>query len=560
MIYNKSLFGVSCLIAFGLLISSCAGLPPPQDAVQRTGQPTRTDREPSRQPQQQDLSLPVRFQQPSYVTKDYTLEKGGGLAPSDLSMKVGADIKTMSGPVALREIMKRLASLKDMSLSWDSDVNQDALVDVHIRAEDDYFQSINNLLWQLDYYHEVRGNTILIKYMKSQTFHLAMPFMVNNFSVAVGGDVLGSSGGQGEGGGNNVKGNVQLNSEISKVPAESVAIDVWRNIQTNLDKILELGTVTPAMLVKTEIAEATGTAPQAPSPPPTQSSAAPRKGYYTIDKPVGLITVTAPPFMLEKIAQYLERLKKELYRQVSIEAKIVEVNLSDGSKKGIDWSKLLDSLPITANVEFGTGGTSGQVYPSEGTKFISKISLNSTSFDILIQALEEQGETRVLSNPRLSVMNGQPALISIGENVAYIDKVESTSDLGVITYSVSTSSVMSGLAMAVVPTIMEGGEIVMQLTPVTSQLQKIESKSFGGAAGTEVGLPTVKLRELNTTVRVKDGEMLVVGGLIDNYDETTQKKVPFLGDLPLVGVVFKSDVKQKTQRELIILLQSKIIS
>jgi len=115
--------------------------------------------------------------------------------------------------------------------------------------------------------------------------------------------------------------------------------------------------------------------------------------------------------------------------------------------------------------------------------------------------------------------------------------------------------------MGVVPNIMEGGEIVMQLTPVTSQLDgEILYKSFGGAAGTEVGLPKIKLRELNTTVRVKDGEMLVVGGLIDTNDETTQKKVPFLGDLPLVGIIFKSDVKQKTQRELVILLQSKIIS
>ena len=157
-------------------------------------------------------------------------------------------------------------------------------------------------------------------------------------------------------------------------------------------------------------------------------------------------------------------------------------------------------------------------------------------------------------------MNGQPAFISIGESATYIDSVTSNVDEGVITTSVTTSKVMSGLGMGVIATIMENDEIILSITPVTSNLQgdEIEYKDFGLNT---VGLPVISVKELNTVVRVTDGNVLVIGGLIDKVDSTRTKSVPVLSKIPILGKwFFTYESKRKARQELIIVLRPKIIS
>jgi general secretion pathway protein D/MSHA biogenesis protein MshL len=155
-------------------------------------------------------------------------------------------------------------------------------------------------------------------------------------------------------------------------------------------------------------------------------------------------------------------------------------------------------------------------------------------------------------------MNGQPAMISVGENVTYVDSVESTNNEGIVSFTINTSSVMSGLGLGVIATIMENDEIILSITPVTTSLtQPIEYKTFGV---NQVGLPVVNLREMNTIVRVRDGEMLVVGGLIDQKSTYGNDKVAGLGDIPFAGKLFRSDGTNSAKKELIILMRPKIIS
>ncbi|HSR36650.1 MAG TPA: type II and III secretion system protein, partial [Desulfurivibrionaceae bacterium] len=137
--------------------------------------------------------MPVRFQQPSYVLKESTSGSQLGLGETaEIKIPVGADISSTTGPVALRDILKRLAALKKMKVSWASDVDQSAMVDVDIKAEDDFFDAIDNILRQVDYYHEVKGNTIVVQYRQTKKFHVAMPFTKSTYETGVGGDVLGS--------------------------------------------------------------------------------------------------------------------------------------------------------------------------------------------------------------------------------------------------------------------------------------------------------------------------------------------------------------------------------
>ncbi len=499
--------------------------------------------------------LPVRYQNPTYMLGETSTQNIGTGGAEGLTIPVGADISSNTGPVALRDIMKRLAALKGMNISWASDVDQMAMVDVDIRAEDDFFRSLENILRQKDYFHEVQGNTIVVKYRETRKFHVAMPFLKSSYNTGVGGDVLG--GGTTTSG---LKGNIQLTSEKND-------FDIWANISKNLDQMLDIWEET--VTSPTEVASAAGAAPQTTTPPKQPTTTTKRnvqegKGYYSIDKPIGLITVTAPRPLVEKIAVYLDNLKTELYRQISIEAKIVEVSIDNTESRGIDWTNFLSGK----NVDFTLFGPNGIIYDAEtanrGGRVVSKVALaaGANPFSLALNFLDTQGNTSVLANPKLSIMNGQPGLITAGDSVKYIDKIESRVDgtTGAVTYTITTATLMSGIGLSVIGTIMENDEIILTLTPVTSKLDGdvVAYETIGG--DNKIGVPRIKLREMNTTVRIKSGQVVVVGGLIDNAETSDgSNKVPFLGDIPIIGNLFSHSAKSTKKSELVIMLQPKIL-
>ncbi len=161
-------------------------------------------------------------------------------------------------------------------------------------------------------------------------------------------------------------------------------------------------------------------------------------------------------------------------------------------------------------------------------------------------------------------MNGQPALITVGRNVTYIDSItadRSTGNVGgdLITYTAETERILSGIAMALTATILGDDEIIMNLVPITSELEEpIEYRTLGSDGG-EIGLPIVRVREMSTTVKVKNGEMLVIGGLISDVQDNKGEFAPILGDIPLLRYLFGYEEKEHLKRELIILLRPRII-
>lgn len=490
--------------------------------------------------------LPIRFQQPFYTLRE-RIEIVAIGAEQDITIPVGADISSTVGPVALRDILKRLAVLKNMNISWASDVDQFALVDVDIRAEDDFFQAITNILRQIDYFHEVKGNTIVVKYRETRTFQIAMPFLSSTYSIGVGGDVLGAGGGAGVGA-NALVGKVLLTSDNNE-------FDIWANIRKNLDQILGIWEET--IVVPTGQIQA-GMPGEEPAVISTRNVRG-AKGHYTIDLPIGMITVTAPRPLVEKIATYLDNLGSQLFRQIVIEAKIIEIELGDTERKGINWRNLLDT---SVDLElFGAAGiiySPGVTLPRASKRLVSQLALPDTDnpFNILISALETQGTARLLSNPKISVLNGQPALISVGTTFGYIKEVETTVVEGVVSTSVETGTVMSGLGMSVIAIITEDDEIVLSLTPVTSKVVEIAEETFQGLT---IQLPEINIKQMNTIVRVKDGDMLMIGGLIDTTERTTINKVPVLGSMPGISRFFSHEEKTKVKKELVILLQPRII-
>ena len=612
------------------------------------------------------VGLPVKYQTPTYLV-DKKAEKDPSLV-EDAKMKVEARITSTRGPQPLWDIIKRLASLKGMNVSWASDVDQNVLVDVNISANDDYFAAIDNLLRQVDYFHEVQGNTIIVKYKETKQFQIAMPFIKQTFKTKTGGDVLGGGGGTG----NNVAGEIVLQSEGAGINQHKdgklgeVEFNTWSSIENNLNAILNIWStesITSSESTKSEVQQEKNKTLDSQKPikeKQIDSSAGSAEitatfqkskggNSYFIDKPVGLITVTAPRPIQERLTQYFNALKKELYKQVSIEAKILEVQLDSSSSIGLNWNLILKNLSWaggqfiggksydksktnsdsttdstsktydvidtvsngrditntgtsvdsrnktynyatgsdpTADTGSGTSGTdisdiltssaSNVVTNTLGTAATSAISaativseglsgslggvvsLAAFSFDSFLNAVSAQGKATILSNPKLSVMNGQPALITVGRNVTYISKITSdVSDAGVITYSAETARALSGVGLALTANILDDNQIILNLVPVTSELvEPIEYRTIGLGS---IGLPIINVREMGTTIKVKNNEMLVIGGLISSVNENDGTFIPGTENFSFFKYLFGYETKLAKKRELIILLRPRII-
>ena len=509
--------------------------------------------------------LPVRFQSPSYFIQDEQAADALGIDAEEYQIKVGANITSTKGPQPLWDILKRVANLKGMSVSWASDVDQNVLVDVDISAEDNFFEAIDNMLRQVDYFHEVESTVIVVKYRETRKYNIPLPHMKGSYTSNIGGNFL-----AGREAATGTEGTV-------KVVSDGNAFDVWTDINKNLETIIQQWRTQQTVQKETITADETDSAEAGESEQKVQQAT--RRitlgsSYYTINQSIGLITVTAPRPLLEKVELYIDTLKKELFRQVVIEAKIIEVYLQDNSRIGIDWSQVLKNFNLTGLVEFGTGGLLGQVwpwnppddrkpganYPTEyPDKMVYKVSMQAVPFNVMLNALNEQGEATVLSNPKITVMNGQPAVISVGTDITYIDAMEvDVDEFGTRTYTATTDSVVEGVAFGVMASIVDDNSVIMHLTPITTDLvgDNIEYRPVGLG---EIGLPVVQVREMSTMVQVNNGEMLIIGGLIDSSNRKTEEFAPVLGDIPLIRYLFGVEEKIKEKRELVILLTPKIM-
>ena len=158
-------------------------------------------------------------------------------------------------------------------------------------------------------------------------------------------------------------------------------------------------------------------------------------------------------------------------------------------------------------------------------------------------------------------MNGQTAMLSAGRSITYLSKVESTTTAttggDTTTFTTTEKSILSGVMFGLVPFISDDGKITMTITPIISNLVTFDEQAFGT---TKIKLPTVDLREMSSTVKLLDGQMVVIGGLIDSKEELTENKVPILGSIPVLGYLFKSVEKTYVKKELVIMLIPKIIS
>jgi MSHA biogenesis protein MshL len=280
-----------------------------------------------------------------------------------------------------------------------------------------------------------------------------------------------------------------------------------------------------------------------------------------ISPQAGLVTVRGLPSEITAVKKFISDTETHLHRQVIIEAKIMEVTLNDEYQQGVHWNEVLGSLGST-DFTFSTNGNIAGNTISGNIGGATSMSFSGPDFSGVIDLLQTQGNVQVLSSPRITATNNQKAVIKVGEDEYFVTDVSSTTTTGTSTTTtpeVELTPFFSGIALDVTPQIDKDGNVILHVHPSVTVTD--EQNKFIQLGGQELILPLAqsRVRESDTIIRAKSGEIVVIGGLMETYQIDQESKTPLLGDIPFLGNLFKS-VSQVTQkRELVILLKPVVI-
>ena len=285
------------------------------------------------------------------------------------------------------------------------------------------------------------------------------------------------------------------------------------------------------------------------------------KANVVVSPHAGIVVVRALPRTQRLIKEYLGATQQNLDRQVILEAKIIEVTLSDGFQSGIDWSKVNTTSGDT--YRFGQSGQVLQTQSSEAPlNGIFSLLYQGTSFQAAIDLLQSQGDVQVLSSPRVSTVNNQKAVIKVGSDEFFVTDVSTTTVTGTSTATtpdVTLTPFFSGISLDVTPQINKHGDIVLHIHPVVSEIEDQKKTLSLGQDQFTLPLALTNIRESDSIVRTKDQQVIVIGGLMQDRVQTTVNSTPLLGDIPFVGGLFRQTRDTTIKSELVILLKANLV-
>ncbi|MEM6512218.1 MAG: pilus (MSHA type) biogenesis protein MshL [Pseudomonadota bacterium] len=303
-----------------------------------------------------------------------------------------------------------------------------------------------------------------------------------------------------------------------------------------------------------------------------------------VNSQTGVIVVRAMPDKMRAIGSYLEMIEDVATRQVVLEAKIVEVQLSDTFRAGINWVAVAQTAegdtstfgvlaPPTgfSDTDANLGGDSISVSPGVATTGFETSTLGGAftmAFDIgdfnaFLELLELQGETRVLSSPRVSTLNNQKAVIKAGTDEFFVTNVSSNTVTGASSTTsrdVELTPFFSGIALDVTPQISADNEVTLHIHPTVSEVTD-QQKNLTVSGETDI-LPLAfsEVRESDSIVKARSGQIIVIGGLMRQSRTDQDFGTPVLGRLPGVGNLFRSKRTSEQMTELVILLKPIVVN
>jgi MSHA biogenesis protein MshL len=406
--------------------------------------------------------------------------------------------------IALEDILDPLSKEAGFNIIWDNEVNRKTMVDVTF--EDlTLKEALDDIFAQTDYLYSVKNPTLEVKLMDTRIFELGhVPNKITS-QIQVGGDVLGSIPDVG-----GMSGQFKITGTT-----DEEAVDLWKQVEEGIKTIISA------------------------------------EGKYFINKLAGMVVVTDRKKNLKMAEKFIQKLKNTLARQVLIETEVIEVTLEQAQSWGIDWSAVHSFLMDNKTVEVTASQTLG--LPGSVVEFTA----SRHDASLVLDMLGRFGEVNVLSKPRVNVMNGQTALINVGRVISYweLTGLSAGAEVGQPIIFPEQKTVLLGLTMGVTPYISSDDYVTLQVVPIVTDANTWSEFQFENQT---LRAPNIDIRESNTLVRIKNGETIVIGGLITSKKTDTEHKVPLLGDLPLLGYFFKRKETTEQRAELVIFLTPRI--
>ena len=299
-----------------------------------------------------------------------------------------------------------------------------------------------------------------------------------------------------------------------------------------------------------------------------------------VDQHSGLVVVRAMPGELRDVEKYLSSAQENLQRQVILEAKIIEVELSDSFQSGIDWAAISRSSgdAVVGGIA-GIQGGNAAVFDADGA-FTPGSALNgidgadfgnlfalggaTDDFGVLLRLLSTQGEVQVLSSPRVSTVNNQKAVIKVGSDEFFVTRVSTDTTTGTsattVTPDITLTPFFSGIALDVTPQISEDEQVILHIHPSVSEVNDQTKNITIGGQVQQLPLALSTVRESDSVVKARSGQVVVIGGLMQNRTANDDANVPGVSDVPFLGSLFGQKRNINSRSELVILLKPVVVN
>lgn len=413
-----------------------------------------------------------------------------------------------------------------------------------------------HILDAFDLSAQVEGNITKIGLFEERFFNIDFLNSRMSMDLAGGGNVFGANtGGTGGSSSDQIRGNISLSGGTGK------QVESYEQLEANLKQL---------------IGSKEGDAKQ------TDKDEDKKRTAFGLNKSSGTLFVRARPSQMRMVEKLIDRYKAVLRRQVLIEAQLMDVQLSDQFQYGVDWNLLRNNVaaivggaPIAASGFSSalpnpgdTGAIRTLTFPAQSVGYTegrsSGFAYSRGSVAAAINLLRDFGNVKILSNPSIRVRNNVPALLSVGSSNRYVAKssVSVTNPGGgasTTTADVQTDSVFSGVIIGVVPFIGEQGNVELLINPMQTEVDTVSLQLQDVGGGNKVTLPKISFKGLTTTLNIKDGDTVIIGGLIDQSTAGNDRGTPGLSDVPLFGKMFGNESTSHHSRELVMVLKVKLL-
>lgn len=324
------------------------------------------------------------------------------------------------------------------------------------------------------------------------------------------------------------------------LPVVSMSVATSLRNSVNLGTRAEVATKVPDASTWTELEAAV-------------KAIASRDGSVVVSPALGLVTVRDHPDRLGEIDRFLARFEAEAAQQVAIEIHAFEVSLDGSESYGIDWPRVWDSLAGNTSVSVAAVVTTPLTLPMG-------VSLSGPGrVRQFIRALSSQGKVKVLSQPSIRLLNGHPAIVQAGRVRPFVTEVSQTATgaMGASMSALKLGSVQDGVILPLTARIVQD-EVILNVAPILAQVRDIRKVASGT---TSIEAPDVDSRSLQTTVRVRSGETVVLGGLFSSPERDERLGFPIaLKHVPIVGWLFGARKKSAVRTELVLTLTPTIVA